>query len=129
MSCVLVSLAGCGDGVATYPVTGRVLLPDDRPLIGATVTFKSVAGETTVRSRGQTDENGHFELRLDETHMGALPGTYQATVIESFGDDIDARPKPKIHRRYSSFEKSGLEFTVEQGSNSIDIQVDAFQER
>ncbi len=121
----LLLLAGCGDGVAVYPVTGKVTLPDDRPLVGATVTFKSVDRDVISRPRGQTDENGYYELKLDATHQGALPGKYQVTVTEAFGDDIDVRPKPTIHRRYSSFQKSGLEFVVEQGSNSIDIQVDA----
>lgn len=121
----MIPIAGCGDGVTAYPVTGRVTQSDDRPLVSATVTFKSVEGETTVRSRGRTDENGDFELRLDETHKGVLPGTYQVTVTEFLGDDMDARTKRNIHRRYSSFEKSGLQFTVEPGSNQFDIQVDA----
>jgi len=115
---------GCGNSAGSYPVTGRVTLPGELPLVDATVTFKLTDGGSQARPRGQTDENGHFELRLDENNVGALPGTYQVTVNEALGDDIDARPEPKIHARYSSFEKSGLQFTVEQGSNHFDIQID-----
>ena len=115
---------GCGNSAGTYPVTGRVALSGDLPLVDATVTFKPTDGGSQARPRGQTDENGQFELRLDEKSNGALPGTYQVTINEALGDDLDARPQPKIHARYSSFEKSGLQFTVEQGGNHFDIQVE-----
>lgn len=115
---------GCGNSGGTYPVTGKVTLPGDLPLVAATVTFKSTDGSSQARPRGETDENGYFELRLDEKSNGALPGDYQVTVNEALGDDIDARPVPKIHSRYSSFEKSGLMFTVELSSNHFDIQLD-----
>ena len=120
---VLLSSLGCGGSTGAYPVTGRVALPGDIPLVNATVAFKSNDCDSKARPRGQTDENGQFELRLDEKSIGALPGSYQVTINEALGDDLDARPQPKIHARYSSFEKSGLQFTVEQGSNHFDIQV------
>ena len=115
---------GCGSGTRTYPVKGKVALPGDLPLVGATVTFRPTGDGSQARPRGQTDESGSFEVRLDEDRNGALPGTYQVTVNEAPSDDIDARPQPKIHARYSSFEKSGLQFTVEPGSNYFDIQID-----
>ena len=115
---------GCGNSAGTYPVTGRVTLPNELPLVGATVTFKPIEGESRARPRGRTDENGYFSLRFDENNSGALPGTYQVTVNEALADDIDAMPEPKIHPRYSSFKESGLQFTVESGSNNFDIQID-----
>lgn len=120
----LLSSLGCGGGTGAYPVTGRVTLPGDLPLVSATVTFKLNDRDSKARPRGQTDENGRFELRLDENQMGAPAGTYQVTVNEAVEADIDARPQPKIHARYSSFEKSGLQFTVEPRSNHFDIELD-----
>ncbi|MEO2044952.1 MAG: carboxypeptidase-like regulatory domain-containing protein [Pirellulales bacterium] len=120
--------SGCGDA-GVSPVTGKVLLPGDVPLVDASVTFKSVDGSVKTQPRGQTDEDGFFEMRLNEEQLGVPPGTYQATVFESPGDDYDNPTKPTIHRRYASFEKSGLQFTVGAGSNHFDIPLDLYQGR
>lgn len=114
---------GCG-GSDLARVTGQVARSDGTPLVGATVTFKATDPAVTARPSGQTDEAGRFELRFDEDRLGAPPGEYRVTVSEALGDDMDAPPKPTIDRKYSSFERSGLEYTVESGHNEFEIAVD-----
>jgi len=127
--CSAVLLAGGCGGSAVSPVSGKVVLPGDVPLVGAKVTFKSTDSSVKTRPRAQTDESGFFEMRLNEEQLGVPPGTYQATVFESIGDDYDNPAKPTIHTRYNSFEKSGLQYTVESGGNHFDILLDPYQGR
>ena len=82
-------------GSTTRAVEGKVVLPGEIPLANATVTFKSVGKASPIRGRGQTDENGNFELMLNEKRKGLPPGTYQVTVTESLGDDLDSMPAPQ----------------------------------
>src|SRR5262245_17600189 len=70
--------AGCGGPDKPVKVRGVVLL-DDQPLAGATVTFLPVAG-TSRTANGRTDADGAFRLTTYTTNDGALPGEYIVTV-------------------------------------------------
>ena len=127
--CSVVLLFGGCDGSGISPVTGKIVLSGDVPLVSAKVTFKSVDSNVKAQPRGQTDESGFFEMRLNEEQMGVPLGTYQVTVYESLGNDYDNPAKPTIHSRYKSFDKSGLQYTVEAGSNHFDIELEPYQGR
>lgn len=117
-------LPGCGNGLAR--VTGSVSL-DGEPVRGggdvrATVFFTPVAGGSA--SVGLVDESGAYELRTG-SEAGVAPGDYAVTftatekiVPKDGGTPAGRRISPP---RYAAPSTSGLEFTVEPGSNTIDL--------
>lgn len=75
----LLSLAGCGgpDTAARplYPVKGKVLLPDGKPLTTGRVEFLPVAGGMPVA--GNVGADGSFSLKTGDGREGAPAGEYK----------------------------------------------------
>jgi hypothetical protein len=126
------TILGCGSGnIPTYPVVGTVKFKDGAPLAGGTVSFRSSDNSEHLTARGEIDENGEFTLTTFEPGDGAVSGRHQAIVTPPIqraprGGGWEAPPTmPKINRRFSSFDTSGLEFEVSDSaaSNRFDIVV------
>jgi hypothetical protein len=78
LTTVLTISTGCGkSGRGLVPVEGKVTL-DGSPVSGVYVFFDQPQAQRNVAYIGQTDEQGHFELRqAGENNVGAAPGGYR----------------------------------------------------
>ena len=127
---LLVSLTGCSSKPETHPVKGIVQFPDGKLLQSGTIELESEDEDgKPVCARGDINPDGSFVLGTYELDDGALPGTHRAIVIadSSIGTGTE-RPdlveQTALHPRYRSYEKSGLKFTIEPGSNELVVKVD-----
>ncbi len=119
---LLVLLAGCGDQLATYGVSGTVLLADGQPLPGATVSMESVEGSHSATA--QTDAAGRFEMSTYAPGDGLPLGTYRAVVLPPASLDPDRSQPVLFDPKYSSYETSGLEFTIDGSTDVLMIRLD-----
>jgi len=123
------SLSGCGDsGLKVYSVKGKVVYSDGSPMKEGTIEFEALEGEWKGRNaRGRIDEDGGFELTTVQPGDGAVAGRHRAIVREPFRDvDVlegEVMPKPIIDPRFARYQTAGLEFTVQEGENDIQINV------
>ena len=129
----LVGIGGCSSRhpAATYPVSGKVVFADGAPLsTGGIILFKSVATEDqpTFDARGAIEADGTFRLFTFEEGDGAVAGKHQV-LVRAKRDAADYLergiiPQPVIDPRFEHYETSGLEFTVEEGSNEFTVTVE-----
>ena len=129
---LLLTFAGCGEGLPpTYPVEGRVVLPDGKPLSGGLVEFQSIGGEgMSVNASGTIGADGSFRLTTYKEDDGAVAGRHRA-IVRPPREDLDiedaataGRPEPIIDPRFENYDTSGLEFTVKEGANRFTIPVE-----
>jgi hypothetical protein len=128
-----VLLLGCsGNPEKTYPVEGVVTL-DGTPVGGGEVMFEMIepaGGGKRYTARGKIESDGRYRLRTFATNRndGAVAGRYRVAVLPPEGqpvDDPSARSSgpPPFPPKYSSPEKSGLEFEVTAAKSHIDIEL------
>lgn len=82
-----IATCGCGKGISSVPVSGRVTLVG-KPLSDVAVNFSPVTGgeSNAFASFGKTDSDGRFKLRLAENNQpGATAGQNRVTLHESSG--------------------------------------------
>jgi hypothetical protein len=114
---LLMLFAGCGrGGTPTYPAGGTVKYEDGSPLFAGSVSFRSLDSTDGPSARGDVQADGSFELTTFSPGDGAVLGRHQAVVVLPTqggrpGFKLPTLPPP-IAPRFSSFETSGLEFTV-----------------
>jgi hypothetical protein len=120
-----IGLAGCGDPLASmtfYPVSGKVLLPDGKPLATGSVVF--AATKSTLTSVAKLGSDGSFTFKGSKD--GLPEDTYKVRIEV---DDVGTGPikaKPVRNRRaqvpfpekYLDEDKSGLTATVKPGESN-----------
>jgi len=82
---LLVVVGGCSKGstsVGAVPVTGLVLL-DNEPVAGVTVSFSPDDPKKGMAAVGTTDSQGRFKLTTRVAGDGAVPGEYTVTISKS----------------------------------------------
>lgn len=128
MACVL----GCGPTeLELAPVTGKVVFPDGKPVVGAMIEFADLHGSG---ARGKTDADGRFELTTGG-RKGAVVGTHRVAVVHMIiADGAAAHVKARharlvIHPKYATFETSGLHREVKAGPNDFILELDAAEEK
>jgi hypothetical protein len=116
---------GCG-GRKLYPVQGKVVFPDGSPLKGGWVNFEPVDSSVKVSTRGRILPNGTFRMGTYGDDDGAFEGQYRVMLTAPLPPKLDERhpPPPPIHARFTSYETSGLTFTVTRGANDYKIVVE-----
>jgi len=103
---VAAACMGCGkSGRGIVPVEGKVTL-DGTPMPGVYVFFDQPDAQRNVAFIGQTDEQGHFELRqAGENATGATPGAYRVTlstaVVKPGSPDGTPTPAEKVPPKYA----------------------------
>ncbi len=116
-------LAGCGTG--RYPVTGQVVYQDGTPVTEGTVVAEMEDKEGRVMAQGDIRPDGSFDWGTQRPGDGARPGKYKVAVLpRALGDAERAQGKlPAVDRKYTSMERSGIEFEVKAGRNELRITV------
>jgi hypothetical protein len=74
-------LAGCGGSAPVYPVKGKVVLSDGRPLAGGAIQFIPKPGG--MLAYGQIKPDGTFSLRSLDHREGAQAGEYKVRIEPS----------------------------------------------
>lgn len=120
---VPLALAGCGQhGPALYPVTGKVVGADGKPLEHATVVFHPVAGDAgpnAVKPRGKVGADGAFTLTTHTAGDGAPAGEYRVTVELWLGGKGDEPPANRLPQKFAKPDQSGLKATVGAGPTEL----------
>jgi hypothetical protein len=118
------AVAGCGGAEST--VTGTVTL-DGQP-VGPGVIVFAPAGGASNPSDGAIQVDGSYFLRTGREE-GLKPGDYQVgvTVLDQPavkpGERSMEVAKYITPQKYAEPSTSGLQFTVEAGSNTIDVKL------
>lgn len=123
--CVVILLAsavGCGGKPAR--VSGTVTV-DGKPLDRGRVSFAPTAtGQMAV---GTIQNDGTYKL-MTNRERGLEPGEYKASIVSREMQQSDDGGPPMqskylAPKKYSTTSTSGLQFSVETGSNTIDIDL------
>jgi len=129
---------GCSD--SGFESVSGVVTYDGNPVADATVGFLPKDGKVGRPAFGVTESDGTYELSTLKAGDGVVAGDYNVTITavdiiqsekakklaEEFGSLAADMPQPKpkekwrIPKTFSDTESSGLEFTVESGSNTAD---------
>jgi len=123
----LATLFGCEFSPVTYPVSGKVVFVDDRPVTSGVIEFEPVDGGPPAR--GKIESDGRFSLTTG-TRSGAVAGKHRIAIVQ-VGASGPVIPGHKhkgitVDKRYARFESSGLTQTVKTGEpNEFTIEVDA----
>ena len=123
----LFAVLGCGTREPdVYPVTGKVVFRDGRPVVGAIVEFVPATGPG---ARAKTGTDGAFELTTG-TRKGAVAGAHKVAVVQlAVADGAMAHVKAHhatmvVHPKYAGFQTSGLTRDVAPGPNEFTIEVE-----
>lgn len=124
---VCVGVAGCGTGdgdkgVKVYPVTGKVILPDGKPLESGRIVFVSKDGKNAI---GTLTADGSFTLSSGVSGEGAPPGEYK---VKLEPDETKLKRLPKSAKpgsglpfpgKYMDEETSQLTATIKAEDNKL----------
>jgi hypothetical protein len=120
-----VGVTSCGkaDGrKPTFPVTGKVLLPDGKPAEHASVVLHPVGedGQDVPKPRGKVAADGSFSLTTYDAADGAPAGEYRVTVeLWRTTGRGDEGPTNRLKPRYANPESSGLTATINPGPTEL----------
>jgi len=120
MAVVISSAAGCSTTAGAYPVKGKVVRTDGKPVTSGQIEFR---GENASAS-GPIQPDGSFTLGSNVPGDGALPGKYKVYLSgDCLGSGYDGKPA-EVDAKYGDADKSGLEFEVKAQTNTFEIKVD-----
>jgi hypothetical protein len=120
-------LAGCGGDESKapnlgsyYPVTGKVTLPDGKPLASASVVF---IGPVTANTTTQSDGTFTFKAGKEGGKDGLPVGDYKIR-LEAEAKGTAKHPILSIPAKYGDEDGSGLTATVKpEESNNFDLKL------
>ena len=139
----LTLMAGCG-GNPFGPlgaISGKLTLDGEAAPTGTKVLY--MGPETGHAGYSITKDGGQYDIEWrhsGKTYKGLPVGKYQVMIVSHEADDSDSRsaeemlagdkpkasakPKAKIPPKYSRGNTSGLEYTIQEGPNTIDINIE-----
>lgn len=125
----MVFASGCNQNPATYPVRGKVVYADGKPVTAGTLEFETVGTDLPVTATAEIGSDGQFTLGTYTADDGALAGKHRAAVIADFEIGTQEErpgvvPPETVHRRFREFKTSGLEFVVKPGVNNFEVTVE-----
>lgn len=122
---LMIAVVGCNQSPFNADVKGRITL-DGKPVPPGVVVFSAEGGGRNS-SRGRIESNGEYFL-VTRHERGIDAGDYRVAVqVYEKGDPpgpgerAPADLPPLVPKNYLSIDSSGLRYTVEPGSNTIDI--------
>lgn len=114
----MAAVVGCDDRPRRVAASGRVLI-DGKPL---EYGFVQVVPEGDRPAIGQLGPGGRFTLTTFDENDGVVPGTHPVAVIAM--ESIDAvSQRWHAPKKYMSHETSGLTITVEEPTDSLEINL------
>ena len=122
----VLAAAGCSSAPRLTEVNGVVLL-DGKPLAGVRIEFipEDSADRRLPFSQAETDDNGRYELRCENTQPGAVIGQHKVIVRRpSIRPAPDAPPPPSgpaIPVAYQSVLNTPLTVDVKADQKSYDL--------
>ncbi|TWU28361.1 hypothetical protein [Bythopirellula polymerisocia] len=125
LAVLVTCLSGCGSKYDSTAV--GIVTVNGTPVSPGLVTFVP-EDPSAVPSISNLDSNGKFELKTNKL-PGLPPGKYRASVQAFRPPDVPEGQRsfepsePLVPEKYLQVTTSGLEFTVEPGSNTIDIEL------
>jgi hypothetical protein len=129
-----IALAGCGGGVSdepeTVPAKGTLMIDGKPPTMKMSIAFTPTDGKKLAA--GETDEQGNFVLKTNETLDGAVPGTYNVSVTHIYEvteampgmDGYKPPPPSPVAKKFTDPKTSGLSFTVDKDPSKNDFKID-----
>jgi len=133
--------AGCGGAdigkPKVYPVSGKVT-QKGQPLTAGEVMFTPSGGPEGASGHiatGQIGSDGSYTLTTFNTGDGAVAGKHKVTVVSRSSDNLEKMNKMKggaiayklppsvVSSKYSQVATTPLTYTVENGSNNINIEL------
>ena len=134
----IASTGGCGaknPGVPLAPVSGIVTV-NGEPLTNAVVEFNPKEPVVLRKpnstdkqklasggSIGVTDSKGKYTLRYSNDHQGAIVGEHRIKVSPHIFDPSDVAFLKEKGPLYQKIRRTELNFTVEPGKKSYDIEL------
>jgi hypothetical protein len=122
VSCLLLTVTGCGDGrPAVVPAKGRVYM-NGEPLTG----YAGFVRVEPIGSRAATgdisESDGTFTLTSFEAGDGCVPGTHPVAVIvnTTIGEELVFL----VPEHYSDTSTSGLQVTVAADGGELKIELE-----
>ncbi len=110
----LLGTGGCSNHPETYPVQGRVVFPDDKPVHAGVVEFRS--RELRHNARGVIQDDGSFTLTTFEKDDGAVAGVHDCVVVQMVITEDIRGHKPStygvIDPKHASYATSGLSAVI-----------------
>jgi hypothetical protein len=125
LALVAVGLSSCGKGDSrkpTFPVAGKVVLPDGKPAEHATVVLHPVgeSGPEVLKPRGKVAADGSFKLTTYDGNDGAPAGEYRVTVeLWLSTGKGDEGPTSRLPAKYATPDTSGLTAIVNAGPTEL----------
>jgi hypothetical protein len=119
VGCVVLSLAGCADGLPErVPVSGTVFI-DGKPLTKGSIM---VIPDGERAAGGSIGPDGRFQLTSYELNDGVVTGTHRVTVqaTEHIGERDTRWLTPK---KYGDAATSGLSITVTEPTDDLKIEL------
>jgi hypothetical protein len=123
------AVSGCGGHKAVYPVRGKVLDSEGKPLARATVIFCPAENvyDNANKPAGFADDQGVFTLTTYSPSDGAPAGEYVVTVEWRAGPRDPKKPRhappDRLGGKFSDPGRSPLKVTVVKGDNDIEIKL------
>jgi hypothetical protein len=128
---ILVGMSGCGEtnplsGVKLYPVKGKVMLADGKPLSAGKVVF--VGDKTTFTSTTTIADDGGFEFK-EGSGTGLPEGDYRVRLETTAGTSkgVNGNARLPFASRYLDEDNSTLRATVvpDESKNNFEFKLDS----
>ena len=106
---------------------GDAQATDGTPLNGGIVSLQPSGKEgPATNARGIVGPDGTFRLTTFKEGDGALPGKHRAIVLSPPPNNKpnEPTPKPNVHKKFGSYDTSGLVVDSTPGPNKITLKVD-----
>lgn len=122
---VFFCMIGCGSEFGAT-AEGMVTL-DGKPISPGFITF-APEDPAAVPAVSDLDSKGHFVLTTSKKH-GLAPGKYKVAIQAFRPPDVPAGQRTMtpserlVPEKYFDVKTSGLEYTVEPGTNSIPVEL------
>jgi hypothetical protein len=116
---------GCSSGKRLYSVEGTVVFEDGSPaveLAGGLVSLESV--EDMKNAAGEIQKDATFRVRTPLGQDGAPAGTYRVAVRAGEG-----RRNSPIDTKYGRYATSGIELTIKEEPNKVEVKVQRLKGR
>lgn len=128
----LLTMCGCSDRLATYPVQGKVVFPSGSPVRVGSIEIRSK--NHNIQARGTISRDGSFELSTYEPGDGAVEGKHDCVIVQMVMTEGIEGHRPStlgvIDRRYASYRTSGLSIEIKPtDENEIVVEVEPIKAR